>query len=235
MALDLALNLFFFLALQWRSLDAVAVAFSIAHTITAIIAVWLSWRHEIVRTAGLWPLTISRHELFAGWGEFISLAVPSVLQTLAWVAAVEFTIILAGLDKPLSQDAFGVLHFLAAIGGSLASGLEGATCTRVGQHVGASDWRLVRVASNASLLLSLVGGLLLGTTCLALGEPMLHLFTNQEQVLKLAASMLNYVVALGLLATLLAATFGALRGIGSYWVCFLLLVTFCIYEYIQKI
>lgn len=217
--LDLALNLLFFLVLQWQSLDAIAVAFSIAHSITAIIAVWLSWRHEIVRTVGLWPLAISRRELLSRWGEFIGLAVPSVFQTLAWVSAVEFTILLAGLHKTLSQDAFGVLHFLAAIGGSLAGGLEGATCTRVGQHVGASDWRLVRVASNASLLLSLIGGLLLGTSCLVLGEPMLHLFTNQKPVIKLAASMLNYVVALGVLATLLSAAFGALRGLGSYWVC----------------
>ncbi|ELT89060.1 hypothetical protein CAPTEDRAFT_225808 [Capitella teleta] len=153
--------------------------------------------------------------LFENWGEFFELAITGVLMTSLEMWAFEISVFLAGLLGPVELSAQSIVFNLDLLLYALPGGLC-VTCTiRTGQCLGAGRPTEARsacyVAISCISITTLVSTILFATLRYELPK----LFTNDKEVIALAAELLPFVAFYNVFMNLSIVMRGLLQGIGK--------------------
>ncbi|MEO6901821.1 MAG: MATE family efflux transporter [Bacteroidia bacterium] len=145
--------------------------------------------------------------------KILKIGVPSGLQWVFEVGAFAFAVILIGWIGPKAQAAHLITLSLAAITYMMASGLSAATTVRVGNQLGINSEEGVRTAAFSSFIMVLA---FMGITAICFISFRFYLpslFTNDEDVINLSASLLVIAAFFQLSDGIQVVALGALRGV----------------------
>jgi MATE family multidrug resistance protein len=178
-------------------------------------------------------------ESFRVW-QLARLGLPAATQITLEVGVFAATGALAGKISPLAIAANQVVLNIASFVFMIPLGLSAATAVRTGQAVGRQDPAGVRLAGKCGLLLASGFMLLASAAYVLLPRQLLGMFTTDESVLRVGATVLIVYGALQLFDAWQVVATGALRGLGdtrtpmvlnivghwviglplAYWLCF---------------
>ena len=85
-----------------------------------------------LREAVFWPTA----EAWLNWGEYIKLAIPSIMVALAEQLPIEGLVIMAGLVNSTEQAANVIIVQLLLVTFTMTSGIVDASCTVIGNSIG---------------------------------------------------------------------------------------------------
>ncbi len=168
------------------------------------------------------------------------LGIPAAVQITLEVGVFAMASALAGRISPLAIAANQVVLNIASFVFMIPLGLGAGAAVRVGQAIGRRDAQGVRMAGTSAFLLA--SGFMLVTAALyaVIPGPLMRIFTQDESVLRVGATVLLVYGALQLFDAWQVVATGALRGLGdtrtpmvmnlvghwvigmpvAYWLCF---------------
>jgi MATE family multidrug resistance protein len=199
------------------------------------IVIW--WR-ERRRPSGLHdvPFAIDAERMW----RLVRLGVPAALQLSLEIGVFAMASALAGRISPLAIAANQVVLNVASFVFMIPLGLSAAAAVRVGQAVGRRDPAGVRVAGTSAFILASAFMLFTAALYVIMPRQLLGLFTRDEAVLRVGATVLLIYGAMQLFDAWQVVATGALRGLGdtrtpmvlniighwviglpvAYWLCF---------------
>jgi MATE family multidrug resistance protein len=145
--------------------------------------------------------------------KILAIGVPSGLQWVFEVGAFAFAVIMIGWISPNAQAAHQVALSIAATTYMMASGVSAAASVRVGNACGLKDRQAVRVAGFSSLIIVLFFMGLMALCFILLRDYMPLLFSKNEEVIGISASLLVIAAFFQLSDGTQVVGLGALRGI----------------------
>lgn len=215
-----------------------AVSTCAARVYMAGFLVIVAWRHE--RRRG--------HPLFRHWarpkwarlGELLRLGGPAATQVLFEIGAFSAATVFAGKLSAQALAAHQIALNCASVTFMVPLGISAAAAVCVGHAIGAKDsararrmgWLAIGLAASFMALMALL--------LTAFPRPILHIYTQDEGVLKIGAPLLALAAAFQIFDGVQTAATGALRGLGQtrvpmvlnltgywafgiplgYWLCF---------------
>ncbi|QDU66754.1 MATE family efflux transporter [Engelhardtia mirabilis] len=145
----------------------------------------------------------------------LKVGVPVGFQSSLEFWAFGMVTLLMGRLGSLEQAAHMVAIQLASISFMVPLGVSAAGAVRVGYNVGRGDPPAVRRSAAVSLLLGLLVMSFSAILFLLLPETLTGLFSNDEQIVALAASLLPLAAAFQLFDGTQVVALGCLRGVGD--------------------
>jgi multidrug resistance protein, MATE family len=145
----------------------------------------------------------------------VRLGFPASLQMMLEVGVFGLSTVLAGGLDPSSLAAHQIVLNVASTTFMVTLGIGAATAVLVGQSVGKKDLAEARKMGWLGLLSSAVFMVLTGFLLLFFPHPILSGFSNDPQVLQIAASLLLIAALFQLVDGMQASLTGALRGLGN--------------------
>jgi multidrug resistance protein, MATE family len=143
------------------------------------------------------------------------LGFPAASQITLEVGVFGATTALAGTIDPISSAAHQIAINFAAVTFMIPLGLSSAGAVRVGHAIGAGDPERAAGAGWAAILLGVIFMTAMAVIFVAIPRPLIGLFSKQEAVLALGASLLVVGAVFQLFDGLQGVTTGVLRGIGE--------------------
>ncbi|ELU03497.1 hypothetical protein CAPTEDRAFT_152000 [Capitella teleta] len=153
--------------------------------------------------------------LFEKWGEFFELAIAGVFMTSLELWAFEISVFLAGLLGTVDLGAQSIVFNLDMMLYALPAGLSIACAIRTGQCLGAGRPTEARSACYVSISCIFLTTLIPTTLYATLRHELPKLFTNDKEVIALAAELLPFVAFYNVFMNLSIVMRGVLRGIGK--------------------
>ncbi|KAL2096120.1 hypothetical protein ACEWY4_008268 [Coilia grayii] len=170
---------------------------------------YIVWRKLYVKTWDGWS-TDSLQE----WGSFMKLAIPSALMYCLEWWVYEFGAFFAGM---LSEDDLAAQHIvmmLAFLNYMVPLSIQGATCVRVGNALGAGDTagaiRTSRVGFALTALLAVFQGAILAS----LKSVIAFIFTSEEKIAQLVSGIFTIYCFSQFFDGLVCVSMGVLLGAG---------------------
>ncbi|KAK0806610.1 hypothetical protein LTR75_006936 [Friedmanniomyces endolithicus] len=160
-----------------------------------------------------WP-GFSR-KAFRNWGPMVRLALPGLAMVMAEFLAFEILTLASARFGATYLGAQTVLQSLSVLTFSLPFSISIASSTRVANLIGATLPDAAKVTAKVAVVFGTFVGLLNVITLLAARYHIPQLFTNDQEVIKLAAAVLPINAAFQLVDSLAAQMNGLLRGIGK--------------------
>ncbi|KAK1073832.1 hypothetical protein LTR33_009906 [Friedmanniomyces endolithicus] len=160
-----------------------------------------------------WP-GFSR-KAFRNWGPMVRLALPGLAMVMAEFLAFEILTLASARFGATYLGAQTVLQSLSVLTFSLPFSISIASSTRVANLIGATLPDAAKVTAKVAVVFGTFLGLLNVITLLAARYHIPQLFTNDQEVIKLAAAVLPINAAFQLVDSLAAQMNGLLRGIGK--------------------
>ncbi len=209
-ALNIVLNLIFVIVLG-MDVDGVAAATIISQTVCCILALYrlmrvdASYRIEIksIRFDKKFLIKILRLGLPTGINSclfsFSNLVIQSSVNSFGAAAT-------AGCAADSNIENF-IYMPMNAIGV--------AATTFVSQNKGAEEYERIDKGFKYSVFLVTAVGLVLGITVLVLGKPLLHLFTNEEEVVMFGMQRMMIIATLYFICGIMEVVGGTIRGMGE--------------------
>lgn len=145
--------------------------------------------------------------------KILSLGIPSGLQWVFEVGAFAFAVIMIGWISPKAQAAHLVALSLASVTYMMASGLSAAAAVRVGNQYGLKSRHGVRIAGFSVFILVTIFMSCMATSFIVLKNFLPTLFTNNQEVIEVASSLLIVAAFFQLSDGIQVVSLGALRGI----------------------
>ncbi len=220
-------------ALGWLETGYGAFGIGLASSIVLTLEVsWLSWKawhigqrsmigkstliedvpHSI---EGVEPQSsISDQPLMARWAELLKIGTPVGGSLLSEGGVFSASTLIVSAWSPVVIGAHQVTLQLASMTFIISLGVANATSVRVGQAVGANDWRRARGAGLVGLLFSFVVMGLSALSFLRWGGELASLITFDEEVIRLTAELLMIAAAFQLFDGIQVTAAAALRGAG---------------------
>ena len=175
-----------------------------------LVAILLEFREDSGGLAAL-SLRIDSAALRA----LLALGIPVSIQLLLEMGVVSLTGILAGRLDPASLAAHQVALVLASVTFMVPLGISSAGAVRVGQALGRSDPRGARHAGWTAMLIAGSFMALAALAFVTLRRPLVRLFTADQQVIDIGASLLLIAAVFQLADGISVTASGALRGAGD--------------------
>uniref|UniRef100_A0A3Q1JBB6 Multidrug and toxin extrusion protein n=1 Tax=Anabas testudineus TaxID=64144 RepID=A0A3Q1JBB6_ANATE len=148
----------------------------------AFLFAYIRWKKLHVTTWGGWSV-----ESLQEWGSFMKLAIPSMLMVCFEWWVYEFGGFLAGMLSEEELAAQHVVIMVAFLTYMFPLGVQAATCTRVGNALGAGDTDRAILTSKLSLALAVVEGIILISAKTVIG----FIFTSDEKIIGLVSHLMN--------------------------------------------
>lgn len=142
----------------------------------------------------------------------LQVGVPSGLQYIFEVSAFSLAAVFAGLLGANAIAAHYIAINIASVSYMAATGLGAAATVRVGNQVGKKDAHNLRLAAKSIFIMAGVWMAFAGLVILIFRRQLADFYSNDPEVLALAAPMLIVVVLFQLSDGLQATGLGALRG-----------------------
>jgi len=143
---------------------------------------------------------------------FVVIGLPIGITTFAEVFAFSLMGLLLGRLGPETLAAYQIVGNLNGLTFMVPMALGMATTIRVGYNVGANDYARARLSAVVALKVTMVFAVVVGITLLLLRVFIVSLFSNDEAVNALAASVVIFVAAYQLADDTQVVAIGALRG-----------------------
>ncbi|ELU16658.1 hypothetical protein CAPTEDRAFT_214524 [Capitella teleta] len=169
-----------------------------------------SLRYAIYRHFAAWSW-----RLFERWGEFFGLAIAGVFMTSLEMWAFEISVFLAGLLGSVELSAQSIVFNLDMMLYALPAGLGVACAIRTGQCLGAGRPTEARSACYVSISCVFFVTVIPTTLYATLRYELPKLFTDDAEVIALAAELLPFVAFYNVFMNLSIVMRGVLRGIGK--------------------
>lgn len=152
--------------------------------------------------------------MFQNWNKMINLSIPGVLMVEAeWLAfeIITFSASKFGTDILAAQSIVSTTCVLLY---QIPFALSIAASTRIAWFIGAASKKAAIISSNATILLSLIGGLISGGFLILFRSFFASLYTSDSNVIKIASKVLIIGSIYQINDFLAASTGGILRGQG---------------------
>ncbi|KAJ0398092.1 hypothetical protein P43SY_001182 [Pythium insidiosum] len=148
------------------------------------------WRPQ--RLASWWRRGWDLRQAWAHVGLFLRLGTPSMLMQVLLIWAFEALSLLAGVlpDRVVAVSAHSIVMSVMYIVYMVFVGVSVAANIRVGNLLGAGDWRLARLASRLAIRLSLALGVALGAAVWAASAVIPPAFVDDPDTIALATQAL---------------------------------------------
>lgn len=161
--------------------------------------------------------------------ELLTIGLPTALQYIFEVSAFAFSAIMIGWISPLDLAAHQIAISLASISYMLASGISAATSIRVGNQLGKKDYKSLREATITLMNMVVIFMMVTGVIYLLGKEFFPSLYTDDLQVIEIAANLLIITTLFQLSDGVQVVALGGLRGLSdvkaptiitfaSYWI-----------------
>lgn len=170
------------------------------------------WR-ERMRPSGLRDVRFQLEP--ARMWRLVRLGVPAALQVTLEVGVFAAASALAARITPVALAAHQIVLNVASFFFMVPFGLSSAAAVRVGQAVGRDDPQGVRLSGWIALGLSLLYALFISVLFVARPDAFLRIFTNDEMLLRVGASVLFICAVFQPFDGFQTVATGALRGLGE--------------------
>ncbi|GAB5557625.1 MAG: MATE family efflux transporter [Schleiferiaceae bacterium] len=147
--------------------------------------------------------------------ELLTIGVPTALQYIFEVSAFAFAAIMIGWISPLDLAAHQIAISLASISYMLASGMSAAASIRVGNQLGQKDYKTLREATQTLTHMVIVFMAITGVIFLVGRHALPALYTDDAQVLAIAANLLIITTFFQLSDGVQVVALGGLRGLSD--------------------
>ena len=148
------------------------------------------------------------------WGPMVKLALPGLVMIEAEVLAFEILTFAASYFGTTTLAAQSVLATLTSITFQIPFPLSIAGSTRVANLIGATLSDAAKIATRVTFCAATVVGILNVILLSALKDYIPHLFTSDDEVIRIVSEILPLCAAFQLFDALAAACNGVLRGLG---------------------
>ncbi|XP_078278363.1 multidrug and toxin extrusion protein 1-like [Rhinoraja longicauda] len=175
-----------------------------------LLFLYIRWRKLYVDTWAGWSI-----ECLQEWGQFVGLAIPSMLMICFEWWSYEIGIFLAGLIDEVELGAQCVVYQILTAGYMLPLGYSVAASVHVGNALGARHPE--KAKNSASVALCCIGfcASLTCATLGAIGSRLGHIFTTDKEIISLVAVVLPLVIGHHFLDAMVCVSGGVLRGAGK--------------------
>ncbi|XP_072548063.1 multidrug and toxin extrusion protein 1-like isoform X1 [Salminus brasiliensis] len=188
-----------------------AVASAVAEVyICVFLYAYIRWKSLHAETWGGWSL-----DSLQDWGAYMKLAIPSTMMLCFEWWIYEIGGFLAGMLSEVDLAAQHAVLMLATTNYMFPLGIQGATCVRVGNALGAGDTAGAILTCKVSLTLTAVLAVLQGAVLACLKPVIGFLFTDDRQIVQLVSKVLTVYCFLEFFDGLVCVCMGILLGSGQ--------------------
>lgn len=145
--------------------------------------------------------------------ELYKVGTPIAVHTLLEVSAFSLSGIMMGWIGATAMASHQICSNISMVAFTILLGIANATTIRVSHQFGARDFKSMKMAANASIHLCLLVTIVMGLLFVLLRYPVMHLFTEDEEVVKIGAQILIAVGIYQLFDGMQVVGAGILRGI----------------------
>lgn len=179
-----------------------------------VAAIWWRPRDAGASRVGGWMARAASIE-WARIERLFELGVPAASQVTAEVGVFAVATVMAGMLDPVSIASHQVAINLAAVAFMVPLGIASAGAVRVGHAVGARDPLRAAASGWTAIALGTAFMVASGLTFVVVPRPLIGLFTRDEAVMGLGASLLLIAAVFQLFDGLQGVATGTLRGLGD--------------------
>ena len=181
-----------------RCIMPIMIAFAIYHKKT--------WRNYWNGMS--WHLFSKKH-----FREMFRYGIPIALRTVLEVSAFAISGIMIGWLGASPQAANQLVSNMSHMTFMIVLGISSATTIRVSHQYGKKDYHALKMAANASIHLAFLNGIVMGSLLILFRYPIIHWFTNDPEVVAIAARLLIFSGAFQIFDGLQSVGIGILNGL----------------------
>lgn len=207
---NILLDILFVVLLQW-GVAGVGIATILCQLISAVLVLLVLMRTDDSYQIHLREIHLEKKTLMA----IIRIGLPAGLQSVLYSISnlvIQSSINILGTDTIAAWSAFSKIDgifwmMIGAFGVSIT--------TFVGQNYGAGKYDRIKKSVRISLAMATFSSVLLSILLAAFGEPIYHLFTNDETVIQLGMEILHILTPFYVTFVCVEILSGAIRGVGE--------------------
>lgn len=207
--LNVLLNLFFVIVLG-MDVDGVALATVLSQIVSAVLIVLCLMRTEGACKLNLRKLRIYKDKMV----EIVRVGLPAGIQGCVFA-----------LSNVLIQSSVNSFGSVAMAGNTASGNIEGFVYTAMNsiaqaaisftsQNRGAKQYQRIGKIFRSCLLLVTLVGLVLGLACVLFGEPLLHVYTDDPQVVEFGMMRMKIIATLYFICGIMDVMAAMVRGLG---------------------
>ena len=145
--------------------------------------------------------------------ELYRVGIPIAVHTLLEVSAFSLSGIMMGWISATAMASHQICSNISMVSFTILLGIANATTIRVSHQYGARDFKSMKMAANASVHLCLLVTIVMGLLFVILRYPVMSLFTEDTEVIKIGAQILIAVGIYQIFDGMQVVGAGILRGI----------------------
>ncbi|KAM9801678.1 multidrug and toxin extrusion protein 1-like [Neosynchiropus ocellatus] len=154
-------------------------------------------------------------ECLEDWGQFMRLAIPSLLMVCVEWWAYEIGNFLAGIISEVELGAQSVVFQIANIAYMFPLGFSVAGCVRVGNALGAGDTEQAKLSAKLAMFCGVSVSVILVILIGSMKNYMSFVLTYEEEIRQRVADVMSFYAPFLLLDATVAASGGIIRGAGK--------------------
>lgn len=179
---------------------------------------------------------------FRGWYEYLSFGLPSMIIICLEVSSFEAMLLMSGYLGPNQQAATSILMQTLALMFMTGLGMSAACGRYIGNNLGSNKPNTAKTYTNATIILSLIVGLIYLTGVLLLQNQIADFFTTHRRIKRYMMKVFPIMAVFIFLDTIQGVLTGIIRAMGflkyatfvsiiSYWLIGVLLMVILTFEY----
>ncbi|KAM9801680.1 multidrug and toxin extrusion protein 1-like [Neosynchiropus ocellatus] len=154
-------------------------------------------------------------ECLEDWGQFMRLAIPSLLMVCVEWWAYELGGFLAGIISKVELGAQSVVYQISIVAYMFPLGFSVAGCVRVGNALGAGDTEQAKLSAKLAMFCGVSVSVILAILAGSLKNYISFVFTHDEEIRQRVADLVYFYAPFLLLDATVAASGGIIRGAGK--------------------
>ncbi|KAK1157538.1 hypothetical protein AOXY_G25244 [Acipenser oxyrinchus oxyrinchus] len=154
-------------------------------------------------------------ECLQEWGDFVRLAIPSMLMLCIEWWTYEIGGILAGLISEVELGAQSVMYEMSFITYMVPLGISAAASVRVGNALGAGNTEEAKTTSKVAMMGAGVFAVLLAIIIASLKDLVGYIFTTEVEIIDLVSKVMVLFAPLHFCDGLVCVSGGIVRGVGK--------------------
>ncbi|KAM8854299.1 multidrug and toxin extrusion protein 1-like isoform 1-T1 [Synchiropus picturatus] len=154
-------------------------------------------------------------ECLEDWGQFMHLAIPSLLMVCVEWWIYEIGNFLAGIISEVELGAQSVINQIANVAYMFPMGFSVAGCVRVGNALGAGDTEQAKLSAKISMFSGVSVSVILAILVGCLKNYVSFVFTYDEEICQRVSDLVSFYTPFLLLDAAVAASGGVIRGAGK--------------------
>ncbi|XP_053729294.1 multidrug and toxin extrusion protein 1-like isoform X4 [Synchiropus splendidus] len=154
-------------------------------------------------------------ECLEDWGQFMHLAIPSLLMVCVEWWTYEIGGFLAGIISEVELGAQSVVYQISNVAYMFPMGFSVAGCVRVGNALGAGDTEQAKLSAKISMFSGVSVSVILAVLVGSLKNYVSFVFTYDEQIRQRVSDVVSFYAPFLLLDATVAVSGGVIRGAGK--------------------